>query len=264
MQTVISGDGTPIAVWKGGHGSPILLVHGSVASHATTWRLVLPCLESSFSVYRMDRRGRGGSGDSPGYGLEREAEDVAGVVNWIGEPVHVLGHSFGALCALEAALLTPNIASLILYEGVPLRGAEGYAPGTIEGLEEQLGSGDVEGMLIRMLREVARLTEAEVEMLRSEPDAWKVRLGNSPTIPRELRVEREYVFEPRRFNDLQTKTLLLVGEESMPRELANAQGVAEALAEARIQMLPGQQHLAMYTAPDPFVRAVAEFIGTAQ
>jgi pimeloyl-ACP methyl ester carboxylesterase len=261
---VISSDGTPIAVWKSGHGAAILLVHGTVASHATTWRFILPDLESYFSVYSMDRRGRGGSGDSAGYGLEREAEDVAAVVNWIDGPVHVLGHSFGALYALESALLTPNIASLILYEGVPLRGAEGYAPGTIERLEEQLGSGDVEGMLIRMLREVAGIVEEEVEMLRSEPDAWKVRLGNAPTIPRELRVEQEYVFEPRRFNDMGTSTLLLVGQESMPRELANAQGVAEALARARIQLLPGQQHLAMYTAPDQFVRAVTEFVGSAQ
>jgi pimeloyl-ACP methyl ester carboxylesterase len=212
----------------------------------------------------MDRRGRGGSGDSAGYGLEREAEDVAAVVDWIGGPVHVLGHSFGALCALEAALLTPNITSLILYEGVPLRGADGFSPATIERLEEQLASGDVEGMLIRMLRELVGIAEDEVEMLRSESDAWKVRLGNAPTIPRELRVEQEYAFEPRRFKDLQTRTLLLVGEESMPRELANAKGVAEALARVRIQVLSGQQHLALYAAPDQFVKAVTEFIASAQ
>jgi pimeloyl-ACP methyl ester carboxylesterase len=57
----------------------------------------------------MDRRGRGGSEDNADYDILREAEDVAGVVEEIfqqvGEPVLVLGHSYGAVCSLEAALL---------------------------------------------------------------------------------------------------------------------------------------------------------------
>lgn len=67
----------------------------------------------------MDRRGRGESGDGPAYSLDREAEDVAALVDSIGQPVNVLGHSYGALCAIKAALLTNNIRRLILYEGVP-------------------------------------------------------------------------------------------------------------------------------------------------
>jgi pimeloyl-ACP methyl ester carboxylesterase len=142
----------------------------------------------------MDRRGRGGSGDSPGYALQREAEDVAAVVDAIGGPVNVLGHSYGALCALEGALLTPNMRRLVLYEGVPLRGADLYPPGIADRLEALLDSGDVEGMLMTMFREVVEASPEDIELLRSQQDAWAVRLRNAATLPRELRGEQGYLF----------------------------------------------------------------------
>jgi pimeloyl-ACP methyl ester carboxylesterase len=185
---------------------------------------------------------------------------VAAIVDSIGEPVNVLGHSFGALCAFEAALLTPKIRALILYEGVPLRGADGYAPGTIERLEAELEAGDVDGMLVSMLRDVGGMNAEEIEVLRSQPEAWRIRMGNAPTLPRELRAEQQYVFDPRRFGGMQTRTLLLVGEKSLPREMVNAEAVARSLAQASVRVLPGEQHIAMHTAPEQFVDVVSDFI----
>lgn len=237
-----------------------MLVHGTTADHTTTWRLVLPELEQRFSVYAMDRRGRGRSGDSPAYDLQREAEDVAAVVDWIGGPVSVLGHSHGGLCAIEAALLTMNLRRLILYEGVPLRGADDFKPGVIERLDAALRKGDVEDVLIGLLRDVAEMPPEEIAQLRSQPDAWRVRLANARTIPRELRACERYVFAPDRFRELRTPTLLLVGGDSPPRELASATRVADALPDARITVLAGQQHVAMYTAPDTFVKEVVQFL----
>lgn len=255
MLTATSRDGTRIAFWRSGTGPALLLVHGAIADHSTTWRLVLSLLNERWTVYAMDRRGRGASADGPQYSLRHEAEDVAAVVAAIGEPVTVLGHSYGALCALEAALLTP-VLSLILYEGVALRGAESYQPGTIERLETLLASGDVEGMLVAMLREVAAMDPADIDLLRSQRDAWALRLRNAPTIPRELRAEHAFVFEPARYSGLRCPVTLLVGGDSPQRELANARGVAAALANAGVVVLPGQQHIAMYTAPDEFVAAI--------
>jgi len=138
VELVTSRDGTPIAFWRSGHGPPLLLVHGATADHTTTWRFVLSALEDRFTVCAMDRRGRGGSGDSPTYELAREAEDVAAVVDALGQPVNLLGHSYGALCAIEGALCTAGVQRLVLYEGVPLRGANLYPPGVIERLEIML------------------------------------------------------------------------------------------------------------------------------
>jgi pimeloyl-ACP methyl ester carboxylesterase len=260
MESVRSKDGTQIAFWRSGTGPPLLLVHGGTYDHTIAWRFVIPELERRFTVYAMDRRGRGGSGDSAAYHLQREAEDIATIVDSSAEPVSVLGHSYGALCAIEAALLTANSRRLILYEGVPLRGADYYPPGVIERLEALLEAGDVEGMLVALMRDVIQRPQEEIELLRSQRDDWAVRLRNAPTVPREMRGEQGYIFAAERFKSMGTPTLLLVGAESPPSELANAKGVADILPDARLMLLPGQRHTAMLTAPKIFIREVTRFL----
>jgi pimeloyl-ACP methyl ester carboxylesterase len=124
MSRVRSRDGTKIAYWTSGLGSPLVVVHGAAADH-TRWRPLLPYLEAHFTIHAMDRRGRGASGDSPPYGVIRECEDVAAVVDAVaessGSPVDVYGHSHGGFCAFGAATLSPNIRRLALYEGWPVR-----------------------------------------------------------------------------------------------------------------------------------------------
>lgn len=260
MELVSSRDGTPIAVWRSGSGGPLLLVHGATADHSTTWRLVQPHFEQRFTVYAMDRRGRGRSGDSARYALQREAEDIAAVIEAIDAPVDVLGHSYGALCCLEAALLAPKLRRLVLYEGVPLRGEDAYAPGIIERLEGLVAAGDAEGALVAMYREIVRMPPAELEVMQSNLDAWAVRLRNVRTMPREARVEQHYRFESQRFTSLRVRTLLLVGAESPPSEMTSARAVAAGLPDAAVAVLPYQQHVAMHTAPDMFVREVEHFL----
>lgn len=260
MGTATSRDGTRIAYWRSGRGRPLLLVHGAIADHTTTWRQVLPSLDRRFSVHAMDRRGRGGSGNAAPYALAREAEDVAAVVDSIGGPVDVLGHSYGGLCALEAALLTPNVRRLILYEGVSRRGSDNYRPGFIDRLDAMMAAGDVEGMLVTMLRDLVEMPAGEIDLLRSEREAWAGRLGNAATVPRELRADEGYRFVPERFKDMRRPTLFLVGGDSPARERDNAEAIAEALPDARVALLPGQQHLAMYTAPEAFVAEVVRFL----
>lgn len=260
MDTVASKDGTQIAFSRSGEGPPLLLVHGAVADHTTTWRLVRPLLEDHFTVYAMDRRGRGASGDSHGYRIEREAEDIAAVIAAIEEPANVLGHSYGALCALEASLLTHRLRRLILYEGIYQRGADVYPPGLIDRLEAMLTAGNAEEMLVTMLRELVGLSPDDIRLLRSQREAWATRLGNASTIPRELSADQQYCFSPERFGTMRQPTLLLVGSDSPRRELDNAHAVAAGLPDARVLILPGQQHIAMHTAPELFVREVLHFL----
>jgi pimeloyl-ACP methyl ester carboxylesterase len=192
--------------------------------------------------------------------LQREAEDVAAVVNSIGEPANLLGHSYGGLCASEAALLTPNLRRLILYEGVHLRGADASTPGFIDRLDAMLEAGDVEGLLVAMLRERLKMPPEEIALLRSQQNAWAVRVANAPAIPRELRAVERYTFAPERFKSMRVPTLLLVGENSPSLYLRDAKGVANGLPDARVVVLPGQRHVAMLTAPELFVREVTRFL----
>jgi pimeloyl-ACP methyl ester carboxylesterase len=84
--------------------------------------------------------------------------------------VNLLGHSYGGLGALEAALLTPNVGKLVLYE--PPTGANGawrFPSGVIDRLEALLAAGDRDGVIATTMREVAGLRSETVEHLRSLP-----------------------------------------------------------------------------------------------
>jgi pimeloyl-ACP methyl ester carboxylesterase len=115
MRSVVSKGGTRILCFQTGAGSP--LVHGTSADH-TRFGPVVPKLQERFTVFAMDRRGRGASGDSGGYALEHEAQDVAAVIEDVAGAgkEYLLGHSYGAIVCLEALVLTDRIEKLILYE----------------------------------------------------------------------------------------------------------------------------------------------------
>jgi Alpha/beta hydrolase family len=100
MLRVVSKDGTLVAVECAGAGPTLLIVHGGIGNR-TRWTPMFPLLASHFTVCAMDRRGHGLSGDSPDYSLQKEAEDVASVVDSRPGAVFVLGHSYGGVAALE-------------------------------------------------------------------------------------------------------------------------------------------------------------------
>jgi len=257
MEKIISRDGTPIAYRRSGSGPPLVLVHGTLGTYGR-WAPILPALEEQFTVYAIERRGRGESGDSPHYTIEREYEDVAAVVDAIGDAVNLLGHSFGALCALEAALRTPHVRSLIAYEPpaglMPLD-----PPDFVDRLQSLLDAGDREGTVITFLREGVRMPPHELEYYKTLP-AFPARVAAAHTLPREFRAAQEYHLEPERFRDLDVPTLLLIGGDSPSFFRQNAETWHTVLPNSRIVALPGQQHVAMDTAPELFVGEVKAFL----
>ena len=259
-QSVTSEDGTPISYWRSGQGPPLVLVHGTTADHSR-WAPVLPEFEKHFSVCAIDRRGRGGSGDSDDdYAIEREFEDVAAVVDSFGEPAFLMGHSYGAICALEASLLTPNVRKLVLYEPpLDVTDEKINPPELIDRLEALLDAGDREGVVATMLREAAGVPPEVLEYMRSLP-AWGARVAAAHTIPRELRAQETHRFEPERFGNLGVPTLLLVGGESPSAFEKAAKAVSEALPNSRIVVMEGQEHVAIDTATDLFTREVLRFL----
>ena len=263
LETVTSADGTPIAYERTGDGPPLVLVHGTTADH-TRWEPVRPDLADRYTVYAMDRRGRGGSGDRPEYALEREADDVVAVVESIDEPVALLGHSYGGICSLEAALRTDGVARLVLYEpplpvGDPDRDTEPF----LAEMESLIEAGEREEALVLFLRDVAGMPPGELDALRSAPN-WPDRVAAVHTVLREERARKAYEFDPARFEALDTPTLLLLGGESAPLFGTAAEALDEALPNSRLVVLPGQAHAVMNTAPDLFVEAVVTFLREAE
>jgi pimeloyl-ACP methyl ester carboxylesterase len=259
MDVVRSKDGTLIAFQKSGTGAPLVLVHGTSADH-TRWASVLLPLASRFTVYVMDRRGRGGSGDTDPYVIEREFEDVVAVLDSLDEPVNLLGHSYGAICALEAAARSKNLRRLILYEPPIPTGVDIYSPAVVNTMRDMLAGGDRDGVVATFMREVPRVPPHELELLRSSP-AWQGRVAAAHTIFRELEASNDsYRFDPLKSANVTTPTLLLLGGASPAFFLAAINKVHEALPNSRIVVMPGQQHTAMNTAPELFVREVLDFL----
>ncbi len=258
MGKVISKDGTEIGFIKRGNGPPLVLVHGTTADHSR-WNPIIPYFENQFTIYAVDRRGRGMSGDSPDYSLFKDAEDIAAVVESINEAVFILGHSHGALASLEAALLTDNIKRLILYEPpIPL-GTPPYPPGVPEKMQALIDSSNSEAALEVMFREIVKMPDYEFEKYR-KLSVYKTRIGLAPTIPREITIHRTYSFEPAKFADLNIPVMLLLGGNSPDLFKKAIQVLDAALPNSTVVVLSGQQHIAMDTDTEMFVNEVKKFL----
>ena len=115
MPKVPSRDGTPIAFDRSGDGAPVILVFGAFNDRAAGAPLAAS-LASRFTVLNYDRRGRGESGDTAPYAVEREIEDLDALIATAGGSACVFGHSSGAVLALQAAARGLAITKLALYE----------------------------------------------------------------------------------------------------------------------------------------------------
>src|SRR5688572_24246990 len=116
---VTSKDGTRIGYGRSGTGPVLVLCSGALSERADLAPLAA-LLAEHFTVLNHDRRGRGESGDTPPYAVEREVEDIAALLDAAvptGEKAFVFGHSSGAVLALEAASRLPDrIARAVLFE----------------------------------------------------------------------------------------------------------------------------------------------------
>lgn len=259
----VSRDGTEIGYFSSGDGPPLLLIHGGVGDHSR-WDTLRPHLEAHVTVHAMDRRGRGASGETPPWSIEREYEDVAAVVDAIatehGRPVDVYGHSMGGDVAFGAVPLTKNLRRLVLYEGWPLTDPSAIVPPRVfvERLEALLAEGRHEEVVETLFRDAVGSTEEELEQVRSQP-SWPGRVAAAPTIPREIRATFEHTFDAEQAAAVTVPTLLLVGAEAPER--FQPRPVLEALPDARIAELRGQEHEADIVAPELVAEQLIKFLG---
>jgi len=253
-----SRDGTRIAYEQSGKGPPLLLIHGSGIDH-TYWEPVTAQLERYFTVYAVDRRGRGDSGDKEPYSIQWEFEDAAAIIDGISGSVDVVGHSYGALCALEAALLTKNIRKLVLYEPPIYTTLEiPYPPDAPDKFDSYIKTGGLEKAL-QLVYEIGHAPVHEIEMQKAQPN-WQNRLSATPTLAREAFGARNYHFNPDRFRNFRPPTLLLVGSETTPFYKAATEALHRALADSRVSVLEGQGHEGVVSASQLFLRHVLEFL----
>jgi pimeloyl-ACP methyl ester carboxylesterase len=266
LRHVVSRDGTPIALFSSGEGPPLVLVHGATADH-TTWRRSGPVFEETYRVHAIDRRGRGDSGDGGGpYAIEREYEDVAAVTDALaeeaGEPVNVVGHSYGGRTGLGAALLSGSIGRLVVYEGAPApEGGGGFAsPEVKRRIAELIGAGNRDEALVLFFREIAGMSDEELALYRQDP-VWPRRAAAVHTSMRELDAEEASPGAAlAALGRVSIPVLQVLGGDSVPIFHESTYALDARLPNGRVAVIDGARHAAHHTHVAEFVGAVRTFL----
>ena len=243
LKTVTSADGTPIAVDQTGDGPVVILIGGAFNDRSTVAGLAA-VLAADLTAVTYDRRGRGDSGDSPNYAVEREVEDLAAVIGHVGGSVSVFGHSSGAVLALEAAERGVAIDRLAVYEppyvtdGGRTRPADDVADRVTTLIRADRRDDAVTLFLTEGVGVPAELVE---EMRASEMWGWFVGLAH--TLPYDLAVcGPGSVLPADRLAAIKARTLAIGGSLSPAWLPAAARAVAYAIPGARYVSLEGQDH----------------------
>jgi pimeloyl-ACP methyl ester carboxylesterase len=110
-----SADGTAIVFERTGEGAPVIIVGGAFNDRHSAAALAEQ-LAPSFTVHTYDRRGRGDSGFTEPYAVEREIEDLEAVIEATGGSAALFGHSSGGALALETTARSLSVSRLAMYE----------------------------------------------------------------------------------------------------------------------------------------------------
>jgi len=255
--SVRSPDGTNIAFVRMGNGPSLVLVHGSLAT-GERWMQVASILASQLTCFVMDRRGHGHSGDSTHYSIEREYEDIESLLGEAGSEASLLGHSYGAVCALGTATRT-RLRRLILYEPpLPVNGS--VAGGALPDYKKAIDARNFDLALEIGLTKFAGVTSNQVQALRKLP-AWPKMVALAPTWTREIEAMDALGPSLTRYGQLTTPTLLLTGTLSPKHPLKDSVlALSATLKNCTVASLDGQGHEAHSLAPALIAEKVASFV----
>jgi pimeloyl-ACP methyl ester carboxylesterase len=271
FEAALAGDDDQLGVAARNAAPTLVFVHGTTADH-TTFRAVAPVLARRRRVVAIDRRGRGASGDAvafagstpAGYSIELEYDDLAAVAQSLatldGRPVDVLGHSYGGRVGLGAALSSPAIRRLVVYEGAPSAAGLPYRPPGVEDrVRQDLAGGDNDAALATFFREIVGMSEADLAAYRANP-IWPIRAAAAGTTLRELEAEASPSASLEALASVAIPVLLVLGSASRPPFAAATDALAARLPDARVAVIEGAAHAAHHTHVPEFVAAVEAFL----
>jgi pimeloyl-ACP methyl ester carboxylesterase len=248
METAISRDGTPIAYSRAGNGPALVFVDGALCYRASGPSGPLAArLASHFTVFTYDRRGRGESGNTAPFAVEREIEDLGAVISAAGGSAFVYGVSSGAVLALEAAHSGLPITRLALYEPpFIVDGSREPIPqdffARLTTVLEQQRRGDA----VKSFMKLVQVPAVFIIMMRVMP-AWSKLTAVAHTLPYDITLVKDYQLGkplPRfRWAGATSPTLVMDGGKS-PAWLRNAaRALTDVLPNASHRTLPGQTHM---------------------
>ena len=254
----VSKDGTRIAYDVTGKGPTLVIVAGALGYRDFPYlRAFTAEFAKDFRVVNYDRRGRGGSGDTQPYTVDKEIDDLDAVIRAAGEPAFVLGTSSGAALALEAAA-----------RGVPMEGLVAFEPPYMIGEHRQpnhvryesdvrayIARGDRAGAVTLFMRTVG-VPRFFVTLMRLMP-VWKKLVPVAHTLPYDASIMNNFDLPVSRLRTIRVPTLVVGGGKSPASLKAAVRAVGESIRGARVVEVPKQSHAIKGAALAPIVREFA-------
>jgi pimeloyl-ACP methyl ester carboxylesterase len=241
METVISKDGTTIAFDRIGEGPAVVLVSGGSVDRMSLAPLAQE-LASDFTVLNYDRRGRGPSGDTPPYAIDREIEDIASVVEAAGGEAAIFGSSSGAALAMFAAEAGVGIAKLTMWE--PPYIPEGFPKppaDQVEQYETMVAEGRRGDAVEFFMARVVGMPAEFVAGARTQP-WWGATEALAHTLAYDARIMGDYEIPVDRVANVKVPSLVVAGGADVPFMRETAQALADALPDGQVRFLDGQGH----------------------
>jgi pimeloyl-ACP methyl ester carboxylesterase len=259
MNQVMSNDGTVIAFDRSGQGPAVILVGGAFQYRAIdppTAQLAA-LLAQQFRVFHYDRRGRGESGDTQPYAVEREVEDLEALIHEAGGSAFVFGMSSGGVLALEAAARGLAITKLAAYE-LPFNSGDEHARQAAERYTQQLAALLNEGRrgdAVALAMTTWGAPPEAIAGMRQAP-IWPLLEAVAPTLAYDDAIMGDGSVPTARLASITVPTLVMDGGAS-PAFMHNAaQATAHALPNGQRRTLEGQTH---DVAPQVLAPVLVEF-----
>ncbi|WP_152392994.1 alpha/beta fold hydrolase [Paenibacillus guangzhouensis] len=259
MKKVISKDGTAIAFDKSGNGPAIILVCAAFQTRTMMSQLA-SLLSPHFTVLNYDRRGRGDSGDTAPYAVEREIEDIEALINESGGSAFVFGMSSGGVLALDAARKLA-IAKLALYE--PPFVVDNTRPplpnGYLKQLKELTASGRRGDAVEYFLTKAAGVPADFVAPMRSGP-FWSAMEDVAHTLVYDGTIMGDTMsgnpLPADRWPSVSIPTLVVGGGTSPEYQQNAVKALVDRLPDANCRILEGQDH---NVSPDLLAPVLTDF-----
>ncbi|MBF6352474.1 MULTISPECIES: alpha/beta fold hydrolase [Nocardia] len=252
-----SFDGTVIRYHRAGHGSPVIMIHGS-GGGLHSWQPVAEQLPDRFDLWLPARRGYApsGPGHSPKHFAD-EVRDLAAIIGMIGRPAHLVGMSYGATVALHAAASGLAVRSLTLWEP-PLYAAGAELAPVLSRFEQLTANGDHNEAQRLLAEKVARVPAELLE--QPAATAAEDTPDDSYGWSRDLESMAGDTSYLDRWSSVTTPTLLMRGSDTWQPMPETVERLAAVLPNARLETLPGQMHFAPSTAPAEVAGILADFL----
>jgi pimeloyl-ACP methyl ester carboxylesterase len=231
-----------------------LTVHSS-GSGSELAKLLAP----RFTVYGFDRRGRGGSGDTLPYAIDREIDDIEALIDHGCGPAFLYGHSSGGPLAMRAAIrLQSKVSKIAMYEP-PYNndpGAQESWSQYLRQLREALAE-DRLGEAVALFMRFVGTPPEQVDSMRHAPfwpgmeaiaptlaydhaailgESWSVPTGLAARVP--------------------VPALVMAGDASLPFMPDAARVLSQTIPQGQLRTLAGQTH---EVNPDILAPVLVEF-----